>query len=214
MDIRLLGELEVVGDDGSQLSVGGAKRRALVALLALHRGEPVSAERMIDALWGDDPPATPSNALQALVAKVRRALGADAVATTDAGYALNIAAEQVDVTRFEQLVTEGRRHLDAGDSERAAGVLHGALRLVRGEPLLEFAFVDFADGERARLEELVLLATEARIAADLALSRHGEVVGELEMLCGRFPLRERLSELQMLALYRAGRQAGAARVFW
>src|SRR3954453_16997092 len=108
MDVRLLGELEVVGDDGALLVVRGAKQRALVALLALHRGEPVGADRLIDALWGDEPPRNPANALQALVANVRRALGPEAVVTSGAGYSLSIEPEDVDTVRFERLVLEGR----------------------------------------------------------------------------------------------------------
>src|SRR5947207_504851 len=143
MEVRLLGELEVVGDDGSAVAIRGAKQRALCALLALHRGEPVGAERIIDALWGDDPPGNPANALQALVANLRRALGATAVVTTDTGYALSIAADDVDLVRFEQLVGDGHRQLESGDSVRAGETLRQALGLLRGEPLVEFAFADF-----------------------------------------------------------------------
>src|SRR3954447_7743759 len=182
MDVRLLGELEVVGDDGSFLSVKGAKQRALLAVLALHRGEPIGADRLIDGLWGDDPPGNPANALQALVANLRRALGSASLATSEAGYSLSIEPGDVDIVRFEQRVGEGRRCLGDGDAARAADELRAALALVRDEPLVEFAFMDFATAERARLDELILLATEARIEADLAMGRHGELVGDLEAL--------------------------------
>ena len=208
-----MGELEAVADDGVVLSVRGGKQRALLALLALHRGEPVGAERLIDALWGDEAPGNPTNALQALVANLRRALGSTAVSTTDAGYSLSIAPEDIDIVRFEQLVAKGRRDLDAGEMGSAAEQLRGALALRRGEPLAEFAFSEFADGERARLEELTFLAIEGRVDAQLALGQHGELVGELEALCVQHPLRERLWELRMVALYRSGRQADALRVY-
>jgi len=195
------------------LSVRGGKQRALLALLALHRGEAMSAERLIDALWGADPPGHPTNALQALVANLRRALGSAAVTTTDAGYSLTLSPDDVDVVQFEHLVLRGRRALDDGDPAAAAAALDDALALRRGDPLAEFAFADFADGERARLDELVLVALEAHIDARLQLGHHGEVIGELESLCAQHPLRERLWELQMLALYRGGRQAEALRVY-
>ena len=213
MELRLLGELEAVADDGSVMAVRGGKQRALLAVLALHRGEPLGAERLIDVLWGDEPPGNPTNALQALIANLRRALGAAAVVTTDAGYALALSPDDVDIVRFEQLVLQGRRALDDGDPAIAATLFDDALALRRGEPLAEFAFSEFADGERARLDELVLVALEARIDAQLQLGHHDEVVGELESLCAQHPLRERLWELRMLALYRGGRQAEALRVY-
>jgi len=213
VEVRLLGQLEAVSDDGSPVTIRGAKLRSLVAILALHRGEPVSAERLIDDLWGDAPPGNPTNALQASVSQLRRAFGAPNIVTSDAGYALAIAPDDLDTVRFERLVADGRRQLLAGDAAVASRTLHAALALCRDEALIEFAYAEFALGERARLEELALSAVETRIEADLALGRHGEVTGELEALCQRHPLRERLWELSMLALYRAGRQADALRAF-
>src|SRR5947208_536758 len=99
MEIRLLGELEVVGDDGSAVALRGAKLRGLFALLALHRGESVGVERLIDALWGEELPGNPTNALQALVANLRRAVGAAAVTTTDSGYGLVVAPDDIDIVR-------------------------------------------------------------------------------------------------------------------
>ena len=213
MEVRLLGQLEAVADDGSPVVIRGARLRTLVAILALHRGEPVGTERLISELWGDEPPGNPINALQASVSQLRRALGAAKIVTSDAGYALAIAPEELDIVRFERLVAEGRRQLVAGDAAMASSTLHAALGLCRDEALVEFAYAEFALGERARLEELALAAVEARIEADLALGRHGDVTGELEALCQRHPLRERLWELSMLALYRSGRQADALRAF-
>src|SRR4051794_17515288 len=120
LELHLFGELEVIADDGSSLPIRGARLRVLLALLALHRGEPVSAERLIDALWADEPPAKPANALQALIASLRRALGAASVATTGSGYSLGIEPDQIDVVRFERLVSAARAALDQGDASVAA----------------------------------------------------------------------------------------------
>jgi predicted ATPase/DNA-binding SARP family transcriptional activator len=213
VEVRLLGQLEAVADDGAPVVIRGVKLRTLVAILALHRGEPVGTDRLIGELWGDAPPGNPVNALQASVSQLRRAFGAAKIVTSEAGYALGIAPEDLDVVHFERLVAEGRRQLIAGDAAMASRTLHTALALCRDEALVEFAYAEFALGERARLEELALAAVEARIEADLALGRHGDVTGELEALCQRHPMRERLWELSMLALYRSGRQADALRAF-
>ncbi len=210
--MRFFGEFEAV-EAGVPVPVRGAKQRTVLALLALHRGEPVSADRLIDALWGDGQVANPVNALQAQIGQLRRTLGATAILTSDAGYALDLGPDDVDAARFEQLVAKGRRLLEEGEMALASTVLGEALRLRRGEPLTEFAYVGFADAERAHLAELTLVAIETRAEADLALGRHGELVGELEALCREHPLRERLWELLMLALYRAGRQAEALRAY-
>ena len=212
MEVRLFGELEAVAA-GVPVPVRGAKQRTVLALLALHRGQPVSADRLIDALWGDGQVANPVNALQAQIGQLRRTLGATAILTSDAGYALDICPDDVDAARFEQLVAKGRRLLEEGEMALASTVLGEALRLRRGEPLTEFAYAGFADAERAHLAELTLVAIETRAEADLVLGRHGELVGELEALCREYPLRERLWELLMLALYRAGRQAEALRAY-
>jgi len=193
--------------------VRGAKQRTVLALLALHRGKPVSADRLIDALWGNEQVANPVNALQAQIGQLRRTLGATAIVTSDAGYALGIGPDDVDAARFEQLVAKGRRLFDEGEMALASTALGEALRLRRGEPLTEFAYAGFADGERAHLGELTLVAIETRFEADLALGRHSELIGELKALCREHPLRERPWELLMLALYRAGRQAEALRAY-
>ena len=181
--MRLFGQLEAA-DGGVALAVRGAKQRALLALLALHRGEPVSADRLIDALWGDGLAAKPANALQAQIGQLRRTLGAGAIVTTEAGYALAVGPDEVDVVRFEQLVAKGRRLAEAGEMAQASAALGEALGLRRGEPLAEFAYSGFADTERAQLDELTLVAIETRAGADLALGRHGELAGELEARAG------------------------------
>ena len=212
MDVRLFGQLEAA-DGGVALAVRGAKQRALLALLALHRGEPVSADRLIDVLWGGGQAAKPANALQAQIGQLRRTLGAGAIVTTEAGYALAVGPDEVNVVRFEQLVAKGRRLVEEGEMALASAALGEALGLRRGEPLAEFAYAGFADAERAHLDELTLVAVESRVGADLVLGRHGELAGELEARCRQHPLRERLWELLILALYRAGRQAEALRAY-
>ena len=212
MEVRLFGELEALAG-GVPVPVRGAKQRALLALLALQRGQPVSADRLIDLLWGDGQAANPANALQAQIGQLRRTFGPAAILTTEAGYALTAGPDEVDVVRFEQLVAKGQRLAAGGEMAPAAAVLREALRLRRGEPLAEFTYAGFFDAERARLDELTLVAIESRAGADLGLGRHGELAGELEALCREHPLRERLWELLILALYRSGRQAEALRAY-
>ena len=212
VEVRLFGELEAM-QAGVSVPVRGAKQRALLALLALQRGKPVSADRLIDHLWGDGESANPANALQAQIAQLRRSLGPAAIVTSEAGYALEIGPDDVDVVRFEQLVATGRRLVEEGELALASTALGDALALRRGEPLAEFAYAGFADVERAHLDELTLEAIEARAGADLELGLHGELVGDLGALCRENPLRERLWELLILALYRSGRQAEALRAY-
>ncbi len=198
---------------GETVPVRGTKQRALLALLALQRGRPVTADRLIDALWEEGQSANPSNALQAQVGQLRRTLGAPAILTSEAGYALAVDPDDIDAFRFEQLVATGRQLLSEGNVEAASEALSEALELRRGDPLSEFAYAGFADTERAHLGELTLAALETRAEAELALGRQGQVVGELETLCRENPLRERLWELLILALYRDGRQAEALRAY-
>ena len=140
-------------------------------------GSRSAADRLIDALWEDGQSANPANALQAQIGQLRRTLGAAAILTSEAGYALAVDPDDIDAVRFEQLVAKGRRLLDEGDVEPAATTLAEALRLRRGEPLAEFAYAGFADAERAHLDELTLVAFEASAGSDLALGRHREVIG-------------------------------------
>src|SRR5579863_1260317 len=212
MEVRLFGELEAV-QDGIAVPVRGTKQRALLALLALHHGEPVSADRLIDVLWGDGQAANPANALQAQIGQLRRVFGPAAIVTTEAGYALTIGSGDVDVIRFEQLVAKGRRLSEEGEAALASAALGEALGLRRGEPLAEFAYAGFADAERAHLDELALVAVEVRAAADLELGRHADLAAELEAACRQHPLRERLWELLIVSLYRSGRQAEALRAY-
>jgi DNA-binding SARP family transcriptional activator len=204
VEVRLLGPLEVIRD-GATVQIAGGKRRALLAHLALRANEAVSADVLIDALWGESPPATARASLQNMVARLRRTLGADVVAGTAGGYQLAVEAESIDIHRFELLVRAARE-----EEVRERGVdLRRALSLWRGPALADFVYEPFAQSEAARLEELRLTALEDRIDADLALGRGAELVAEVEALVEDNPLRERLRGQLMLALYRAGRQAEA-----
>ena len=195
MELRLLGPLEVIGDDGTPVALGGPRPRALLALLALHPNEVVSSDRLIDGIWGETPPASAQNALQVHVHALRGALGADRIVTRAPGYMLRVEEGELDSERFERLVADGN------PSE--------ALALWRGPALADVAFEPFAQAEAARLEEARLGALEARIAADLVAGRHDSLAAELEALVAEHPHRERLRAQQMLALYRSGRQADA-----
>ena len=218
VDVRLLGPLEVEGDDGRIASLPGAKLRALVSLLAVDAGSVVSSDRLIESLYGDGLPARPANALALLVSKFRRALGdvEDAggrlVLTQAPGYVLDLDRDRIDVFRFERLAAEGRRLRD-DQPEEAAARLREALALWRGDALVDVAFQDLASVERVRLEELRIEAVEDRVDADLAVGRHSDLVAELERLTRMHPLRERLWGQLMVALYRCGRQADALRTY-
>jgi DNA-binding SARP family transcriptional activator len=209
MDFRILGPLEV-WDSDRPVRLSGAKERALLALLLLHANEAVSADRLVDELWGERPPTTARKSLQVRVSTLRKALGSDVVATRDGGYLIRVEAAELDLHRFEALVADAR----AADRPDAAGrMLRSALKLWRGPPLSEFAYEAFAQGAIARLEELRLAALELRLEADLACGLHAEVVPELEALVSDEPLREGLRGLLMLALYRSGRQADALEAY-
>ena len=167
MEIRILGPLEA-GKDGQSLDLGPPKQRALLALLALHRYEVVSTERLIEELWAGRPPAAAGKSIQVYISQLRKALGADAIESRAGGYELRIAA---DIDRFDRLAEEGHDFLRRGEPSRAAEVLRAALALWRGPPLADVAYESFAQSEIARLEELRLSALEARIDADLAGGR-------------------------------------------
>jgi YVTN family beta-propeller protein len=211
VEFRILGPLEVL-DDGREISIRGRKLQSLLALLLLHRGEVVSRDRLIDDLWGEDPPATAAKTLQVHVSRLRRDLG-DAVVSHGGGYLIRLEPGQLDLERFERLVAQGRRALADGQPDHGSDRLREALELWRGPPLPELADEPFARAQVGRLEDARLDAIEAHVEADLALGRHAEAIQELEPLVARHPYRERLHELLMLALYRAGRQADALEAY-
>ncbi|WP_395692619.1 BTAD domain-containing putative transcriptional regulator [Nocardioides sp.] len=226
MEVSVLGPVEVeLG--GVTADLGTPKQRALVAALALSRGWPVSVDAIVDLLWGDAPPPGVTATLQAYVSQLRRVLEPDrqrrapatVLVTVAPGYALRVPDEGVDVHRFESAVTSVHRRLqsvglgpvplDAGELGEVLGALDAALGLWRGMPYAELGDADAAVAERARLEELRVVALEDRAVAGLALGHHGTVAAELEALTSAHPLRERLWALRALALTRSGRQADA-----
>jgi DNA-binding SARP family transcriptional activator len=218
IDFRILGPLEV-WDDDRPLPLGGAKQRALLALLLLRANQVLSRDRLIDELWAERPPETATTALQVYVSQLRKALasgggdGRQRLATRAGGYLLALAPDELDAARFERLLAEARESLTDGDPAQAAACLREALALWRGPALADFAYEPFAQAEIARLEELRLACLEERIEADLALGRQADLVGELEGLVVQQPLRERLRGQLMLALYRSGRQAEALEAY-
>jgi DNA-binding SARP family transcriptional activator len=208
MEFSILGPLEV-REDGHPLPIGGGKQLALLAVLLLNAGEVVRIGRLIDALWGESPPASAPNSVHIYVSQLRKALGDECLVTRGHGYALLHEPEQLDLGRFQRMLDEGRKLLSDGDPQSAAEILRRALALWRGPPLVDVADEPFAQTEIARLEDLRLVALEARIEADLALGRHAELIAELEGLTSRNPLHERFAAQLMLALYRGGRQTEA-----
>jgi DNA-binding SARP family transcriptional activator/DNA-binding beta-propeller fold protein YncE len=212
VDFRILGPLEA-RQNGDPLPLGGAKQRALLALLILRRDEVVTSERLIHELWGECPPASALKTVQVYVSQLRKALGTGQLTTHGHGYKLSLEPSQLDLDRFEALTEGARRLFDGGDPRGAAETLREALALWRGPPLADFAYEPFAQSEIARLEELRLSAIEERIDADLAMGRHAELVPELDGLAREHPVRERLRGQLMLALYHSGRQADALQAY-
>jgi DNA-binding SARP family transcriptional activator/WD40 repeat protein len=219
MDFRILGPLEVL-DEGRVVALAGAKQRALLALLLLHADQALSTERLIDELWGEQPPAAAAKALQAHIWRLRRALadgtgdGSDGLLVTrQHGYQLELDPDRLDAHRFERLVAEGRDELAAGRPARAVSALEEALALWRGPALADLSYEHFAQREIARLEDLQIAALEQLIEARLDLGRHDEVVPQLETLIREHPYRERLRAQLMLALHRCDRQADALQAY-
>lgn len=232
--VAVLGPVEVLRD-GTAVELGTRKQRALVAALALHRGRPVAVDTIVDLLWGDRPPPGVTGTLQAYVAGLRRALEPDRPARTPAsvlvtvepGYALRV--EEDDSLVLDRVVTGAQRTLaalrpgwrarssgsatpDAGTLTRTAEELGATLRLWRGTPYAELEDSAAARAERARLEELRLIALEELAVTRLALGQHAAVAADLGALTAEHPLRERLWALRAVAFTRAGRQAEALEV--
>jgi predicted ATPase/DNA-binding SARP family transcriptional activator len=210
--VSLLGPLEV-RTGGRVAAVAGVKLQSLLAQLALAAPHPVSDDRLIDELWGDEQPANPANALQALVSHLRRLLGRDAVDRHGSGYVLRIEPELIDAVRLERLVDQARAASARGDHGEAAAAFRDAVGLVRGPPLGGLLDSWFAREATARLDELVHAAHEGLVDSELALGRHVEVIASLVDLVARHPLRERFRAQLMIALYRSGRQADALQAF-
>ena len=213
MQFRILGPLEVVAD-GISIDVGGPKPRALLAALLVQPGTVVSTDRLAQALWSDDQPAEALNALRAYISRLRSALGAPGrLVHRPPGYLIEVADGELDAAVFAGRLAVARAFRAAGEHGRVVETLDAALALWRGDALAEFADLEFAAIEIARLEDLRLAAIEDRIDALLRLDRDGEVVAEAEGLVRRFPLRERLAVQLMRGLYRSGRQTEALGVY-
>src|SRR6185437_4206765 len=215
----MLGPLEVRDGAGSPREVSGTRLRALLELLALRAGDVVPPSSLIDELWGERLPADALNALQALVSRLRRAIGEpSAVVSGPAGYQLKVDRDDIDVFRFERLTARGRAALSARPDE-AAGLLGQALALWRGEPLPDAAETETGRAAIARLTELRLAAAEDRVDAELRLggpgrhARLSELVAELEGLLAVSPTRETLVGLLMRALAADGRRGAALQVY-
>src|SRR5262252_1702475 len=197
IEYRLLGAIEV-GVNGHVLDIGGQKQRALLAILVLSANKPVSRDVLADRLWGQHPPVGAQHTLEVYVSRLRKTLepaaGGQVVLTRPGAYLLRATGEHIDLRRFERLACDGRRALAAHAPGRAAADLREALGLWRGEPLADINREQFAQ-------------------SDIALGRHADVVSELGALVAAHPLRERLYELLMIALYRCGRQADALAVY-
>ena len=215
MEFRILGPLEVL-ENSRPLALGRLKERIVLAVLLLHANEFVSRERLIDELWGTSPPATARKAVNVYISKLRQTLtrnGRDPIATAEGGYRLGVDPDLLDAERLRSLIAQARSCIADGDSDPASQLLQEALALWRGPTLAGIPLESFGRDEVAQLDELRLAALMDRIDCDLALGRHEQVLGELNLLVREHPLRERLRAQQMLALYRADRQADALDVY-
>jgi predicted ATPase/DNA-binding SARP family transcriptional activator len=208
IEFRILGSVEAVGDDGL-LALGAPKQRALLALLLLNANTVVSRDRLVDALWGAEPPPSAISSLQVYVHGLRRALGAERIERHGTGYRLQLDPADLDLSRFERLVAAAADALGAGRPADAAEGLRQALGLWIGAPLADLAGEPVHEREAGQLEERRLRALELLHDAELALGRHDELVPELERLIAAEPYRERFRAQHALALYRSGRQVDA-----
>ena len=220
MEFRILGPLEVL-DRGRLVPLGGGKQRTLLAILLINSNQVMPANRLIDLLWGEQPPETANNVLQVYISQFRKVLEPEhrrgtpyqVLMSQPTGYQLRVGAGRLDADRFEALFEKGRLALAGHDPLTAATALRNALDVWRGPALTDVGRESFALAEIARLTEMRLQAVEERIEADLALGGHADVMSELHALVAEHPLRERLCGQLMLALYQSGRQAEASDVF-
>jgi DNA-binding SARP family transcriptional activator/ABC-type transport system substrate-binding protein len=208
VEFRLLGPLEVV-DGERQIALGGTKQRSVLALLLLARGRPVPTDVLIEEIWNDGAPETVRKSVQGYISALRDALGDDRIQTLEHAYALRVDPAEVDADRLEAVV----RALPSPATTEAVERLRLMLGSIRGEPLEDLRREPWAEREAGHLEELILVAQEKRVDAELELAEHRSLVPELEQLVRKHPYREHLREQLMLALYRAGRQADALDVY-
>ncbi len=220
MRVRILGPLELEDESGLAVELGSPKQRALLALLVIHPNTVFSTDRIIDGLWGDQPPSDGRRNVRVYISRLRAVLEPDRakrapgrlIVTEPFGYALRIDPENIDACRFARLVGEARGEM-ADDPESAGRTIDEALGLWRDRPLAGLAFEEFAQSEIRRLEELHLSALELRHEASIRVGDHSSVIPELEKLATAHPLRERFVALLMEALAGSGRQAEALRVY-
>ena len=209
MELRILGPLEVAGENGP-VDLRAAKHRRLLAALTLARGQACSADALVDAVWGTSPPASARKLLQVYVSQLRKTLPSpEALVTRPGGYALRCENVSLDADRFEGLLDDAVKALAQGNPSLTLSQLARALALWRGSAYADVMYEDFARAEAERLEELRLAALEARLEALAQLGRNDEVLGEALAMAREHPLRERVQGVAMLALYRAGRQTEA-----
>ncbi|MCX4763956.1 AfsR/SARP family transcriptional regulator [Streptomyces sp. NBC_01275] len=218
MIFRVLGPLEIESSSGRQKSPRALKIRSLLAFLCVHNGKSVSTETLIDALWSSLPPQTAATALQVYVSKLRRhladlGLDASVLTTQPRGYRLNLPPELLDVSRFEDLWTEGQRLLKEDRKEEAAVVLASALALWRGGALGDLRSIPAFDALGRRLDEKHMAAQELHMGLQLRLGRHRALIGELYALIAELPTWENLYAYLMIALYRSGRTAESLAVY-
>jgi YVTN family beta-propeller protein len=213
VEFRLLGLLEVTGDDGRTVEIVRGHESGLLALLLLHANEALSPERIVEELWSGSPPENARKSVHIYVSRLRKALGPERIETTRAGYLLRVAPDELDVSHFVSLATEGREALDRGSPEEAESVFDRALALWRVAPLADFRFEAFAQAETRRLEELHGSVVADRVDARIARGRPHLVLDELDGLIERSPLWERPRAQLMRALYLTGRQADALELY-
>lgn len=211
----ILGAVEVRQPDGNLMAVGGPRVRSLLALLLIDADRVVTTERLVDGLYGDEPPVGASNALQSQISRLRRGLKDEGgiVEFHPAGYRIAVDPDQVDVHRFERLAIRGRRALNAGEHATAAALLREALGLWRGPSLSDVVDTPFVRTQQSRLEELRIAAFEDRAEAELSRGEYRDMLGELAELAAAHPLRERLQAQLMRALQATSRQAEALDVY-
>jgi DNA-binding SARP family transcriptional activator/pimeloyl-ACP methyl ester carboxylesterase len=212
MEISLLGPLRVE-HESEEITFSAAKERSLLRVLALQPSRVVSTDALICALWGDQPPQAARKTLQTYIWNLRRVLGESTIETRPPGYRLAVEPQQVDVVNFRALIGKGEAALRAGDHETASSHLGAAVALWRGDPCIDVAPHTGLANEGVRLTEEYLTALESRLAADLALGRHHQLVSEVEALVADNPYRERLWAHLIVARYRCGQQAAALAAF-
>ncbi|WP_433445426.1 AfsR/SARP family transcriptional regulator [Nonomuraea sp. CA-141351] len=203
-----------MGSNGVRLQLGGRKQRILLGMLVCSPNEPVTSERLIDALWGAVPPPSAEKNLRVYIYHLRRILGSEKRITWRApGYALTVRPGELDIHLFEDRAAAGTRALTHDSLAEGADLLHGALDLWRGPALAGLLDIEHLRAKAVRLEEHRLDVLEKRIATELTLGRHTDIVGELRALATEYPLRENLQGQLMGALYRSGRRAEALEVY-